>query len=185
MSDTVDAVVAEAIGTPTEAPAPEIVRREDVREQILNTEWQEDAPSGDQPTEYAPPADSTIAHAPSSDEGAEAHANAPAEPPAEAVIGEGATRVVVRSADGKFTPAPDVKLEFQVGDKTYLKSPAELVRMARDGVAGQSYVQKANCPCTSSSCRRCSSSSSIRRRSIGSYSTTSQRTTSAVPSGRR
>ena len=143
MSDTVDAVVAEAIGTPTEAPAPAIVRREDVREQILNTEWQEDAPSGDQPTENAPPADSTIAHAPSSDEGAEAHANAPAEPPAEAVIGEGATRVVVRSADGKFTPAPDVKLEFQVGDKTYLKSPAELVRMARDGVAGQSYVQKA------------------------------------------
>ena len=143
MSETaVDAVVAEAIGTPTEA-APTIVRRDEVREQILNTEWQEDAPEGEQPTDDAPPADSTTANAPSADEGAEANADAPAEPPAEAVIGEGHTRIVVRSADGKFTPAPDVKLEFQVGDKTYLKSPAELVRMARDGVAGQAYVQKA------------------------------------------
>lgn len=143
MSDTaVDAVVAEAIGTPTDT-APAIVRREDVREQILNAEWQEDAPAGEQPTDAAPSADSTTANAPSTDEGPEAQAQGATEPPAEAVIGDGAMRIVVRSTDGKFTPAPDVKLEFQVGDKTYLKSPAELVRMARDGVAGQQYVSKA------------------------------------------
>ena len=144
MSETavVDAVVAEVMGTPTETAAPAIVRRDEVREQILNADWQDETQMADTPAEGEPPADPT-ANAPSPDEGPEAKAAEPTEPPAEAVIGDGATRIVVRSPDGKFSPAPDVKLEFQVGDKTYLKSPAELVRMARDGVAGQQYVSKA------------------------------------------
>lgn len=159
MSDTavVDAVVTEAIGV--EAPAPEAaapIRREDIRERILSTEWKDEqalladregapvrATTGSEGAEDAgefgdPEAAGTATPEPESTEAAD-----PSEPPPEAVIGEGGNRVVVRTADGKFAQAPDVKLEFQIGDKTYLKSPAELVRMARDGVAGQQVVQKA------------------------------------------
>ena len=140
MSDTataVETVVTEAYA-PTESAAPEIVRRDEVREQILNADWKEDAELTAPSSEDAP-----LGSVRSPDEGPEAKTDTPVEPPAEAVIGDGATRIVVRSTDGKFTPAPDVKLEFTVGDKTYLKTPAELVRMARDGVAGQQYVSEA------------------------------------------
>jgi hypothetical protein len=64
----------------------------------------------------------------------------PTTPPPESVIGEGTAAVVVRTPDGKFAPAPDVKFEFTVGEKTYMKTPAELARMARDGVAGQHFA---------------------------------------------
>lgn len=165
MSDTaVDAVVTEALAI--EAPAAEApqasapLRREDVRERILSSEWKDEqallaerdaspaepvrattgsegaedgAEMGEAPArDTAPPADSTGGTPSPSDEA-----------PPEAIIGEGGNRIVVRTADGKFAPAPDVKLEFTVGEKTYLKSPAELVRMARDGVAGQFYAQEA------------------------------------------
>lgn len=156
MSETaVDAVVTEALAieAPTaEASAP--LRREDVRERILSHEWKdEQALLADRESS---PAESVRATTGSegAEDGAEfgdaqgrddatpaPDADSPPsdEPPAEAVIGEGGNRIVVRTADGKYAPAPDVKLEFQVGEKVYLKSPAELVRMARDGVAGQQF----------------------------------------------
>jgi len=141
MSDTAGAVetaVNEAFApTPTET-APAIVRREDVREQLLNAEWKEDAelnaPEAAEPAAPETPSpDAPRAEEPTPESG---------DPPPEAVIGEGGNRVVVRAADGKFAAAPDVKLEFQVGDKTYLKNPSELVRMAKDGVAGQQFYQE-------------------------------------------
>lgn len=160
MTDTATAVgsaISDAMGldAPAAAPAPTIVRRDEVREAIMAKEWSEDAPTS-AGTEAAPDAvDPTTpegtpevttegtppAEEPASD--AEALEADPAgEPPAEAVIGEGGNRVVVRTSDGKFATAPNVKLEFVVGDKTYLKTPAELVRMARDGVAGQQFAQE-------------------------------------------
>lgn len=141
MSDTaaaVEAAVTEAFSPPTEAPAPAIVRREDVREQIMNAEWKEDA-------ELAAPADAPAPDAPAQPDtrGEEGESSLDvSEPPPEAVIGEGGNRVIVRTADGKYAAAPDVKLEFAVGDKVYLKSPADLVRMAKDGVAGQQFRQE-------------------------------------------
>lgn len=165
MSDTaVDAVVTEALAI--EAPAAEApqasapVRREAVRERILSSEWKdEQALLAERDASPAEPVRATTGEE-GAEDGAEMGEAAPArdtappapdeavpspsdEPPAEAVIGEGGNRIVVRTADGKFAPAPDVKLEFQVGEKVYLKSPAELVRMARDGVAGQQFRQEA------------------------------------------
>jgi len=147
MSDTavaVEAAVTEAFDSTPAPEAPAIVRREDLREQILNAEWKEEAEL------TAPAMDAEVegveGELPSDDptlQTAEGGAPDLGEPPPEAVIGEGGNRVLVRSPDGKFAPAPDVKLEFQVGDKVYLKSPAELVRMAKDGVAGQHYYQEA------------------------------------------
>lgn len=158
MSETataVETVVTEAFDSSTpSAPAP--VRREAVREQILKSEWK------DESTLLAERAAEPV-RATTGAEGAESEAElgdvdaAPAdtatpepdssggagdEPPPEAVIGEGGNRIVVRTADGKYAAAPDVKLEFQVGDKVYLKTPGELVRMARDGVAGQQFRQE-------------------------------------------
>jgi hypothetical protein len=145
MSETavaVEAVVEEAFSPPTEV-APQIVRREDVREQIMNGPVELDGEVVEAGTDDAGVTIDT-------DSGSETEQNEDStdaeldssEPPPEAVIGEGGNRVVVRTPDGKFAPAPEVKLEFQVGDKTYLKSPAELVRMARDGVAGQQFAQE-------------------------------------------
>lgn len=160
MTDTATAVAsaitdATGLAAPAAPPAPAIVRREEVRERIMAQEWAEDAPDApaapeaaaiaevmtDAPELEAPAAEP---EAPATDEPApaELEADPTGEPPAEAVIGEGGNRVVVRSTDGKFAPAPNVKLEFVVGDKTYLKTPAELVRMARDGVAGQQFAQE-------------------------------------------
>jgi hypothetical protein len=150
MSETATAVesaVTAAFESPTEAPAPAITRREEVREQIASTEWK------DESTLLAERQDPSVS-ATTDAEGAEPASGEPAtpeadasggegaEPPPEAVIGEGGNRIVVRTADGKYAAAPDVKLEFQVGDKVYLKSPSELVRMARDGVAGQQFRQE-------------------------------------------
>lgn len=145
MTDTAAAVetaVSAAFEAPTEsAPAP-VVRREDVREQIMSADWKDDSELAAERVAVAPDeGDETGDGAPNAGE-ALPDADPTGEPPAEAVIGEGANRVVVRTTDGKFASAPDVKLEFAVGDKTYLKSPAELVRMAKDGVAGQQYYQE-------------------------------------------
>lgn len=153
MSETAVAVenaIAEAF-QPEAPAAPQIVRRDDVRQQIMQQDWKEEADiiamRGDSPSEGA----ETPAEAVEAPNGAEPQLEgetAPeaepeaGEPPAEAVIGEGGNKIVVRTADGKFAAAPDVKLEFQVGDKVYLKTPAELVRMARDGVAGQQFREE-------------------------------------------
>lgn len=154
MSETAVAVenaIAEAFQPETPA-APAVVRREDVRAQILAQDWKEEPElvaqrGGDTPAEAAgEPVDGLKAaegaDTPSTPETAADGQPAGEEPPAEAVIGEGGNRIVVRTADGKYAAAPDVKLEFQVGDKVYLKSPAELVRMARDGVAGQQFREE-------------------------------------------
>lgn len=152
MSDTavaVESAISEAMGL--EAPAAEaapIVSRDQMREQIALKDYEtpeavpaetpETPDSGAETASLEPPAAEGSPEAtPEGDPAPEA-----GEPPAEAVIGEGGNRVVVRSTDGKFAPAPNVKLEFVVGDKTYLKTPAELVRMARDGVAGQQFAQE-------------------------------------------
>lgn len=163
MSDTaVDAVVTEALTIEAPAaeapPAPAPVRREEVRERILSSAWKDEQALLAE--RASSPAESVRATTGSegAEDGAEmgdaqfrddatptpdGTASPPSdEPPPEAVIGEGGNRVVVRTADGKYAPAPDVKLEFQVGEKVYLKSPAELVRMARDGVAGQQFRQE-------------------------------------------
>lgn len=163
MSDTaVDAVVTEALAIEApaaEAPAaPTPLRREDVRERILSSEWKdEQALLAERDASPAEPVRATtgsegaedgaeLGDAPARDDATPAPEGTDSppsdEPPAEAVIGEGGNRIVVRTADGKYAPAPDVKLEFQVGEKVYLKSPAELVRMARDGVAGQQFRQE-------------------------------------------
>ena len=151
MSDTAAAVetaVSAAFDAPTDAAPAPVVRREDVREQIMSAEWKDDTQLAAEKGAVTPgDSDETGAalFAPnnaSSSGNALPDADATGEPPAEAVIGEGANRVVVRTADGKFAVAPDVKLEFAVGDKIYLKNPAELVRMAKDGVAGQQYYQE-------------------------------------------
>lgn len=163
MSDTaVDAVVTEALAIEApaaEAPAtPAPVRREAVRERILSQEWkEEEALLADRSASPAEPVRATtgaegaedgaeLGDVPARDDATPAADDAASppsdEPPPEAVIGEGGNRIVVRTADGKYAPAPEVKLEFQVGEKTYLKSPAELVRMARDGVAGQQFRQE-------------------------------------------
>lgn len=144
MSDTgtaVETAITDALDTA--APeAPAIVRREEIRERIMSEPWVEPeaaateetpAVTTEGPTDDAPALDTESPAEPEPEGG---------EPPPEAVIGEGGNRVVVRTADGKFASAPDVKLEFQVGEKMYLKTPAELVRMARDGVAGQQYAQE-------------------------------------------
>lgn len=145
MENTAEAVGAavEAAFAPTESAAPEIVRRDEVREKILGAEWKDESaivaertgePSTEPGAESAPP---------QGEEATAGEANAdPDAPPPESVIEEHGNRIVVRTGDGKFAPAPDVKLEFAVGDKVYLKSPAELVRMARDGVAGQQFRQE-------------------------------------------
>ena len=158
MSDTstaVDTAITEAFETtPTETSAPPIVRRDEVRERIRNVEWKDEAQlvaerspkaeGDDAPADGSTPAITsettstpTAEHDDQSTTSDDASPTAATEPPPEAIIGEGGTRIVVRSPDGKYATAPSVKLEFQVGDKTYLKTPAELVRMARDGVAGQ------------------------------------------------
>jgi hypothetical protein len=143
MTDTATAVAsaitdATGLDAPAAAPAPTVVRREDVRDRIMARDWHEDTPETpaapaavddaegmtDAPELEAPAAEP---EAPASDEPppSELEGDATGEPPAEAVIGEGGNRVVVRSTDG-----------------TYLKTPAELVRMARDGVAGQQFAQE-------------------------------------------
>jgi hypothetical protein len=139
MSDTaaaVESVVAEVL-PPTES-APAIVRRDEVRDRLINAEFEQEEGGDATPEQPA-------AAAPAQQGGTET-AETPepeaGEPPPEAVIGDGGTRIVVRTTDGKYAAAPDVKLEFQVGEKVYLKSPAELVRMARDGVAGQQFRQE-------------------------------------------
>lgn len=152
MSDTavaVESAISEAMGL--EAPAAEaapIVSRDQLREQIALKEIETPAPEA---TETPETPDSEAETAPAEPSATEGNPEAtpegePApetgEPPAEAVIGEGGNRVIVRTTDGKYAAAPDVKLEFQVGEKTYLKTPAELVRMARDGVAGQQFAQE-------------------------------------------
>lgn len=144
MSDTataVETVITEAFEP---AAAPEVVvSRDAIREQILGAEWKEEAElvadrGGEVPAEgEAPPAET----APEAETTAEAEPEV-GEPPAEAVIGEGGNQIVVRTADGKFAPAPEVKLEFRVGDKVYLKDVSEVVRMARDGVVGQQYREE-------------------------------------------
>jgi hypothetical protein len=159
MSETavaVETAINEAFQPPAEPAAPQIVRRDDVRAQILSQDWKEepelvaqrggDAPAegSGSPAEALEGAEGASGQGESS-EGAETSAEPEfdlSEPPAEAVIGEGGNRVVVRTPDGKYAAAPDVKLQFQVGDKIYLKSPAELVRMARDGVAGQQFREE-------------------------------------------
>lgn len=152
MSETataVEGIVTEAIGAPAPAPtdaaAPAVVRREEVRDRIINSEWKDEAALAAARDGEATPAPDGEAGLPEGEAPAPEAAAAEedvTEPPAEAVLDDGAGRIFVRSADGKFTPAPDVKLEFAVGDKVYLKTPAELVRMARDGVAGQYFAQE-------------------------------------------
>jgi hypothetical protein len=143
MSDTaaaVESVVAEVL-PPTDA-APAIVRREEVRDRLINTEWQEEGEAAPEtPAAAAPAVEGSAEGAPAAEPAPEPEPEG-GEPPPEAVIGDGGTRIVVRTADGKYAAAPDVKLEFQVGEKVYLKTPAELVRMARDGVAGQQFRQE-------------------------------------------
>lgn len=145
MSETaaaVEAAVTQAFDAPTETSAPAIIRREDVREQIANTEWKEESDLSAPSTAQGDGVQDSLDAPQTLESTPEGDASGATEPPPEAVIGEGGNRIVVRTADGKFAAAPDVKLEFQVGDKMYMKSPAELVRMARDGVAGQQYRQE-------------------------------------------
>ena len=108
----------------------------------MNASWKEEA---ELQAERAAPVPGSAPESPTeAPTGTGQGAGSPAlsEPPPEAVIGEGGNRIVVRAADGTYAAAPEVKLEFAVGDKVYLKSPQELVRMARDGVAGQQYRQE-------------------------------------------
>lgn len=49
----------------------------------------------------------------------------------------------VRDHEGNFVKAPDVKVDFTVGDKSYRKDVPGLVRMAVDAVAGQQHATKA------------------------------------------
>lgn len=55
----------------------------------------------------------------------------------------GAGKFRVRAEDGKLTAAPNVKFEFQVGDKVYAKDAAGVIRMAIDGIAGQKVAAHA------------------------------------------
>lgn len=56
----------------------------------------------------------------------------------------GAGKFKVRAADGTFVDVPDVKVDFQIGEKVYKgKGIPELVRMAYDGVAGQRAIAQA------------------------------------------
>ena len=56
----------------------------------------------------------------------------------------GAGKFKVRAADGTFVDVPDVKVDFQIGEKIYKgKGIPELVRMAYDGVAGQRAIAQA------------------------------------------
>jgi hypothetical protein len=152
MSDTAVAVeqaVEQAFGD-SAAPvaAPPVVRRDDVKAQIADRAWLDEdglqAQRDGTLEEGAPDADAAAPDAVTT-EGApapDAQPDAGEAPPPEAVLDDGAGRIFVRNGDGTFAPAPAVKLEFAVGDKVYLKTPAELVRMARDGVAGQRAQQE-------------------------------------------
>ena len=147
MSDTATAVEAALTETfAPETPAAEPMSRDAIREQIVAADWKEDAElTADRAgealaAEGQPAPDGTAPAAPEGEQG-EPEFEA-GEPPAEAVSGEGGSAIVVRTADGKFAAAPEVKLEFRVGDKTYLKDVSEVVRMARDGVAGQQYREE-------------------------------------------
>jgi len=150
MADTATAVetaVSAAFEAPTESAPPVAVRRDEVREQILQQEWKDDDAlreerlAAEQPEAPAAPDGVASEPAPSASPDV-SDADPTGEPPAASVITDASGRIVVRAPDGKFAAAPEVKLEFAIGEKTYLKSPAELVRMARDGVAGQQYYQE-------------------------------------------
>lgn len=144
MSDTAAAV--ETALTETFAPeapaAPEIVSRDAIREQILSADWKEEPELIAERTGETPEAAPETAFE-AAQEGEQTESEPEmGEPPAEAVIGEGGNQIVVRTPDGKFAQAPEVKLEFRVGEKVYLKDVSEVVRMARDGVVGQQYREE-------------------------------------------
>lgn len=157
-------LLSDAVAEAAEAAAPEASPSETMAEQGLaksdilgrlmgDGEWEAE----EVPDETAPPAPAEAPETPLVPVEGVIPGMEPAEPvkPAEPVVDEsekdvasvedapGAGKFRVRNAEGAFTEAPPVKVEFQVGEKVYTKGVPELVRMAIDGVAGQRAVAQA------------------------------------------